>query len=272
MDLGLTDRAVLITGGSKGLGLACARAFLREGARVAIVSRDPANLDAARADLAGEGFAVETIAANLSDPDAAADAVARAEAALGPVEVLVNSAGAARRTPPEELAPAAWKAAFDAKFFPYIYTQDAVLRSMRARAGADTGAPPEREIGAIVNIIGSGGRVPTDSHLPGGSANAALMLATIGLAKHHARYGIRINGINPSTTVTERMEQALAIDAARLGLTRDEVLTRNEAGAPMRRFGRAEEIADVALFLASRRASYVVGALVSVDGGQKAAF
>src|SRR5215467_16089466 len=100
MDLGLKNAVVLITGGSKGIGLACARSFAAEGARVAIASRSEANLARAAKALEQEGIKVIAITADLVDPLQAAAMVAKAEAALGPIEVLINSAGAARRTPP----------------------------------------------------------------------------------------------------------------------------------------------------------------------------
>lgn len=268
MDLALTDKVVLITGGSKGLGLAAARAFAQEGARVVIAARSPDTLAAAQATLAGEGLEVATVAADFADPAAAERAVAEAERPFGPLDVLINSAGAAKRTPAEELDAAAWRAGLEAKFFPYIHAQDAVLKSFRRRAETDGSVPPPRQIGAIVNIVGTGGRVPTGTHLPGGSANAALLLSTLGLAREYARYGIRINAINPGITLTGRIEQNLALEARRLGVSRDEALAIGAAGTPLRRYGEADEIADAALFLASERASYIVGALLSVDGGQ----
>ncbi|WP_377811203.1 SDR family NAD(P)-dependent oxidoreductase (plasmid) [Azospirillum sp. A29] len=279
MDLALAGKVVLVTGGSKGLGLAAARAFAREGARVVIASRSPENLAAAQAALAAEGLEVATVAADFADAAEAARAVAEAERPFGPVEVLINSAGAAKRTPAEELDAAAWKAGLDAKFFPYIHAQDAVLKSFRRRAQAESGAdartetrlPPPRQIGAIVNIVGTGGRIPSGTHLPGGSANAALLLSTLGLAREYAPYGIRINAINPGFTLTDRIEQNLALEAKRLGIGRDEALAAGAAATPLRRYGEAHEIAEVALFLASERASYVVGALVAVDGGQSLA-
>src|SRR5689334_24177177 len=102
MDLGLSGKTVVLTGGSKGIGLACARLFLAEGARVGITSRAQANLDRAQATLGK----LPAVAADLVDADAAARMVEEMERALGPIDVLVNSAGAARRTPPEELTPA----------------------------------------------------------------------------------------------------------------------------------------------------------------------
>lgn len=254
MNLDFTDRPVLVTGGSKGIGLACAEAFAAEGARVAIVSRSRANLDTAMARLAGiRAIAIE---ADLRDAAQAKLAVAEAEDALGPIEVLVNSAGAARRYPPKELNAEAWHAAMDAKYFTYIHAMDAVLPGM-----------VERGRGAIVNIIGMGGKVGNPVHLPGGAANAALMLATTGLANAYGRSGIRINGINPSATLTERVQQGLAAEARATGLSEADLRTRGEAKIPLGRYATAEEVARVALFLASPLASYVTGAIVPVDGG-----
>src|SRR5687767_10937105 len=125
MDLGLTGKRVLITGGSKGIGLACARAFLAEGARVAIVSRSPANLAAAKKLLD-----CYCISADLTDAAAAAAMVERVEKEFGPLDVLVNSAGAARRTDAAELAPAAWRAGMDAKYFSYIHVIDPLIKRM----------------------------------------------------------------------------------------------------------------------------------------------
>src|SRR5580693_7520624 len=120
MELGLTGKIVLVTGGSKGIGLACARAFLDEGARVAIVSRASANVDRA----CGELKSALGIAADLIDADQAARVVARVNRELGPIDILVNSAGAAKRTPPDELSPASYRAAMDAKYFSYINVID----------------------------------------------------------------------------------------------------------------------------------------------------
>ena len=113
MQLELEGTTVLVTGGSKGIGLACARAFAQEGARVAIVSRSVANLDRAAATLAREGFEVIKIAADLRDAVQARQMARSAEERLGGVAVLVNSAGAALRTPPDELTAEHWQAAKD---------------------------------------------------------------------------------------------------------------------------------------------------------------
>ena len=108
MDLGLEDRVVAVTGGSKGIGLACAAAFAAAGARVAIVSRSREHLDAALLSIRGGRHRPVAFAADLVDADAAREVVDAIEAALGPIDVLVNSAGAAKRYPPEELDASAW--------------------------------------------------------------------------------------------------------------------------------------------------------------------
>ncbi|HSV17671.1 MAG TPA: SDR family oxidoreductase [Casimicrobiaceae bacterium] len=259
MDLGLAGKTVLVTGASKGIGLACAAAFLREGARVAIVSRSRANLDAALAQLRHGGTVAVAIEADLTRREDAARAVDQAEAALGPLDVLVNSAGAARRYPPDELDASAWHAAMDAKFFSYVHPLDVVVRRMGARGR-----------GAIVNIIGMGGKVGNPVHLPGGAANAALMLVTAGLAAAYGPKGVRINGINPGGTLTGRVQEGLAAEARMSGTPADALLAAQQARIPLRRLGTPEEIAEVTIFLASDRASYVTGAIVPMDGGGSA--
>jgi NAD(P)-dependent dehydrogenase (short-subunit alcohol dehydrogenase family) len=268
MDLGLKDKVVLVTGGSKGIGFACARAFAQAGAKVAIVSRDPANLARAREQLAANGFHVHLSRADLHDPHNAEDIVDETSEALGPIDILVNSAGAARRYDPEALDADAFRATMDAKYFSYVFPQQAVLKRMAERA--KRGDAQGRAAGAIVNIIGMGGKVASDIHIAGGAANAALMLATVGLARYYARYGIRINAINPGATLTERVNEALALEAEQSGISVDEALARSQQRIPLGRYAKPEEIADVALFLASERASYVTGAIVPMDGGSAA--
>jgi NAD(P)-dependent dehydrogenase (short-subunit alcohol dehydrogenase family) len=251
MDLGLTGKNVLITGGSKGIGLACARAFLAEGARVAIVSRSQANLDAARKAL-GSCYC---IAADLTDAQAAAAMVERVEKELGPLDVLVNSAGAAKRTDAPELTPAAWHAGMEAKYFTYIHAIDPVVKRMAARGR-----------GAIVNVIGNGGKVATDTHLAGGAANAALMLATTGLAHAYAPKGVRVVGINPGLTNTARVAEGMKAEAKRQGVSEAEALERAVKRLPLGRLAEPQEIADIVLFAASERGRFLTGSNITADG------
>ena len=184
MDLHLRDKHILITGASKGIGLACAQAFLAEGASVSLVARNPQTLAQAQALLAqsAEPARIHTHAADLCDAAAALAALDAAEAALGPVHVLVNSAGAAQRTPAAELTPAAWHAAMQAKYFSYIHMIDPTIKRMAQRGK-----------GNIVNVVGNGGKVASPIHLPGGAANAALMLASAAVPITPPAPGLCIN-------------------------------------------------------------------------------
>jgi NAD(P)-dependent dehydrogenase (short-subunit alcohol dehydrogenase family) len=121
--------------------------------------------------------------------------------------------------------------------------------------------------GAIVNIIGAGGKVANPVHLPGGAANAALMLATVGLAAAYGPQGVRVNGINPGQTLTGRVQEGLAVESRMTGIPEAELMARGQARLPLRRYGTPEEVASVAVFLASRAAAYVTGAIVPMDGG-----
>ena len=181
------------------------------------------------------------------------------EASVGPIDVLVSSAGAAKRYPPDELDARAWHDAMDAKFFSYVHPLDAIVKRMAVRGR-----------GSIVNIVGAGGKTANPVHLPGGAANAALMLATAGLAAAYGPKGVRINAINPGATLTGRVQQGLDAEAKMTGLAADEILRRQQARIPLQRLGTPEEIAAVALFLASRHASYVTGAIIPMDGGAAA--
>lgn len=251
MDLGLKGKTALVAGGSKGIGFACAAALLAEGAKVAIVSRSQDNLSKAREQLPG----LVCHAADVSDEHAAAAALDVIEAQLGPLDILVNSAGAARRTPADELSPSSYRAAMDAKYFSYINMIDPVVKKMA-----------ERGSGVIVNVIGNGGKVASPIHIAGGAANAALMLVTAGLANAYAGKGVRVVAVNPGLTSTDRVAEGMAADARLQGISAEEALAQMLKRVPMGRLAAPEEVAAMVAFLASGKASYVTGVSVSMDG------
>ena len=261
MDLHLNDKHVLITGGSKGIGLACAVVFLEEGAKVSLVSRDQTNLDLARKELLKKfpnaQNRIAVIAADLRDAASAARALDQAESALGELDILVNSAGAAKRTAAPDLTPEVWRNAMDAKFFTYINMMDPAIKRMASR-----------KRGVIVNVVGAGGKVASTLHISGGSANAALMLASAGMAAAYAPLGIRVNAVNPAATLTERLKEGMKVTAAHEQISEAQALAQATSRVPMGRLATPEEVADTVAYLASDRASYVTGTIITMDGAQ----
>lgn len=259
MDLQLTQKHIVITGGSKGIGLACAQGFLREGAKISLVSRSQTNLEHAKrkllADFPGAEGQIGAFSADLQVAAQAERALAEAELFHGAVDVLVNCAGAARRTPPEELNAQVWHDAMNAKFFTYVHMIDLVIKKMGQRGR-----------GAIVNVIGAGGKVASPIHLPGGAANAALMLISAGLAAAYGPRGVRINAVNPGATVTERLYSGLDAAAKLDQISVEQALSRATQNVPLGRLAQPEEIANAVLFLASSCASYVTGTILTMDG------
>jgi NAD(P)-dependent dehydrogenase (short-subunit alcohol dehydrogenase family) len=249
------NTVALVTGASKGIGLACARQLAQCGARVAIVARNEETLAEAKASLSETGADIQTFTADLSNPQAANAMVEQVESQMGPISVLVTSAGAAKRFAPDELSPDAFEQGMQAKYFPGVLVMDPVIKRMA-----------ERGNGSIVNIIGQGGRQAGVFHIAGGAANSALMLATVGYARAYADKGIRINGINPGLTETSRVTEGLQTESRATGKSIDELREQAQASIPMKRMAKPEEVAQVAAFLASDMASYVSGAIVPMDG------
>ena len=255
MDLQLSGKTAVVTGASKGIGLACAEALAWEGVKVTGISRDPGNLAKAQEALAAKGLSYDVEAVDLTDPVATRAAFER----IGVPDILINCAGAARRTPVDELDSKALHAAMEAKYFTYMHATEAVIGAMAARGS-----------GAIVNVVGQGGRAANPLHIGGGAANAALMLASAGYAKAYAGQGVRVNVINPGTTRTDRVDEGLEAAVRASGRPKDELLAEMVTEIPLGRFGEPDEVANVAVFLASPRASYVTASIITMDGGTTA--
>lgn len=243
MDLHLTGRRVLITGASKGIGAACAKAFLDEGATVLLAARDAARLGATAADLDAPGR-IETWAGDLSQGSERARLFAEA----GDVDILVNNAGAIPPGGLLDLSMTQWEEAWALKVMGYIHLTQLYLGAMK-----------DKGTGTIVNIIGNAGRNPRYGYVCGAAGNAALMAFTQAVGGKAPDFGVRVFGINPGATRTERIVRL--VEAS--GKTADEAA----ASAPFGRFGEPDEVARTTAFLASPACGYVSGTVLDIDGG-----
>ncbi len=252
MDLKLAGRTVLITGGSKGIGLAAAKWFASEGCAIRLVARSKDLLEAGAASIRKDApVDVRTIVADLS----IAAERDRVVAAFPDVDILVNNAGAIPGGTLEEVDDAAWRAGWDLKVFGYINMTRAYLKRMRARKS-----------GVIVNVIGAAAESLRESYIAGSVGNAALMAFTRSIGTKSPDWGVRVVGINPGPVDTDRIEVLGRKRAAReLG---DENRWREYfKGMPFGRPARLDELCPLIVFLASDLSGYTSGVVFTVDGG-----
>jgi 3-oxoacyl-[acyl-carrier protein] reductase len=252
MELNLTGKTVLITGASKGIGLACAKEFANEGCNLHLASRTAEDLERAKTEItAAYDVDVQIHPMDLSQrgaPEALAEAA-------GDVDILVNNAGAVPGGDLLSVDEDTWRAAWDLKVFGYINLTRAMLGRMKARGH-----------GAIVNVIGLAGENYDYNYVAGTTGNAGLMAFTRAVGSRSIDDGVRVLAINPGPVQTDRITTLLRARAkAEFG---DEERWQSLTGNwPLGRAATAEECADLVVFLASPRASYISGVVYTLDGG-----
>lgn len=253
MDLGLKGKTALVLGGSSGLGAAIATSLSREGANVAIASRDKDKLAKTIAGFAGQGLALQWDLADLSVIDANVSAV---ESKFGQVDILVNNSGGPPPTTAAGADPELWRKQFDAMVLSVIGTTDRVLPGMRAR-----------KWGRIITSTSSG----IVSPIPNLAISNSLRMSLVGwsktLAREVAADGITANIVLPGRISTERLGVLDSAKAKREGKPVEEITKQALATIPAGRFGDPDEYGDVVAFLASTRAAYITGSTIRVDGG-----
>ena len=262
MQVSMEGRAALITGGSRGLGLAMANKFAGAGADVAMVARRPEVLEEARVQVeaagreAGfEGLKVLAIPGDVGSAETVNAAFEQAVAGLGRVDVLVNNAGTSRTGPFESHDDAAWQDDIDLKLFAAVRLCRLALPGMK-----------ERRWGRVINVLNSGAKAPPAHGAPTAVSRAAGMALTKILASEYAPHNVLINALCTGILVTEQWEwrhERLAPDS-----TFEDFVTEQGKIVPLGRMGHPDEFANLACFLASDAGSYITGCAINVDGGK----
>ena len=252
MDLQLKGRTALVTGGSRGIGFGVAQVFAAEGCNLHLASRSAADLEAARAKItAAHDVRVTVHALDLSVPE---NAVKLARD-CGDVDILVNNAGAIPQGTITEFDDKSWRAGWELKLLGYVNLTREVYRRMC-----------ERKRGVIINVIGGAGERPTAGYIAGSIANSGLITMSRALGADSPKYGVRVVGLNPGATATDRGVERWR-NQAKEQFGDPERWPELTKGFPFGRPGSVEEVANVVVFLASDKASYVSGTVISVDGG-----
>lgn len=253
MNLELSGFTALVTGASRGIGFAVARAFAREGCHVHMAARTAADLESARATILGESRVnITTHALDLGISANISELAQR----CGDVDILVNNAGGIPSGHLLDIDETRWRQSWELKVFGYINLTREIYRRMCAR-----------KRGVIVNVIGVAGERLRQDYIAGGTGNAALMAFTRNLGGESVDHQVRVVGINPGQIETDRLRQRLEKRAAAELGDKNRWMELVE-DPPFGRLARPDEVADSVLYLASARASYISGTILTVDGGR----
>ena len=257
MDIRLDGKSAVVTGGSKGLGLAIAEEYAASGADVAILARDPGTLVEAKAKIQGRA-AGRKVAAISCDVSRAADirkAYGQIMSEFGKVDIFVNNAGQSTRGPSETLTDEMWQADLDLKLFAQIRFCRLVFPQMK-----------ERRWGRIISVLNIGAKAPGADSAPTSVSRAAQMAFTKALSQEGAPHNVLVNSLHVGVIVSDQIVRRHRREGANVSL--DDFIAQAGRDIPLGRMGRAEEFASVATFLASDAASYVTGCAINVDGGR----
>ena len=262
MNLGLTDKSIIVCASSAGLGKATALEFAREGARVMLCSRRKAELERAAADIkAATGREPLYTVVDVTKPADITRLVDATAAAFGGIFALVNNSGGPPAGTFDQFDDATWQGAFELTLLSYIRTTRAVLPHLRAGGG-----------GRIVNFTSSSMKSPVDNLILSNTFRTGVLGLTKTLASELGRDGILVNVLGPGRIYTERLEHLDGLRAAKTGQSVEQVRTDIAQTIPLGRYGTPDEFARTAVFLASPANTYLTGQALLVDGGMTKAY
>jgi NAD(P)-dependent dehydrogenase (short-subunit alcohol dehydrogenase family) len=255
MNLSMKDRVAVVTGGSKGIGIAVARRFAESGAKVAILARGAADLKSAREALAKDGLTVRDYVCDVSKAADITKAHAQIVADFGKIDVLVNNAGTARTMAFESISDEAWQEDLDLKLFAAIRFSRLVWGGMK-----------ERKWGRIINVLNTYAKAPAGKSAPTSVSRAAGMALTKVMANEGGEHNILVNALLVGLIMSDQWVKRHAAQAPNMDF--DELAKGLAKGTPLGRIGTAEEFANLACLLASEQGSYITGTAINVDGGR----
>ncbi len=263
MDLGLTNKIALVAASSKGLGRASAEALAQEGAKVTICARDAEALNKTQAEMAAAtGAEILAVPADMTKPDDINNVIQQTVDHFGGLHILVCNAGG----PPAGYFPdfddEEWEAAFNLNLMSTVRLIRAALPHLQAA-----------QWGRIINVTSLSVKEPVDNLLLSNSIRAAVHGMTKTLSNQIAKDGITINNVMPGYIQTDRVNQLVAINAQKSGLSTEEVIANISTPIPVGRIGQPEEFGALVAFLASEKSGYINGSSILIDGGMvKASF
>jgi len=257
MEIRLDGRSAIITGGSKGLGLAIAEEYAASGADVAVLARDQGALAEAKQQIQAKGGKgkVSAISCDVSKAAEIKKAYDQVMSEFGKVDIFVNNAGQSTRGPSETITDEQWQADFDLKLFAQVRFCRLIFPQMK-----------ERRWGRIISVLNIGAKAPGADSAPTSISRAAQLAFTKVLSQEGAPHNVLANSLHVGVIVSDQIVRRHQREGANVSL--EDFIAQAGKGVPLGRMGRAEEFASIATFMASDAASYITGTSINVDGGR----